>query len=113
MIRRPPRSTLFPYTTLFRSVSDGVRCFGSCLQSRAAPSELKIHCEGVSRLGFELHVVDLVGGSASRQVRVRQLHRLPQDAFLCRHGCLSLSYGITYPVPLIIKVGARLYKEIR
>src|SRR2546422_7019290 len=27
MIRRPPRSTLFPYTTLFRSTSvDGVRC---------------------------------------------------------------------------------------
>src|SRR3712207_7829913 len=24
MIRRPPRSTLFPYTTLFRSVSDRV-----------------------------------------------------------------------------------------
>src|SRR2546430_8672873 len=24
MIRRPPRSTLFPYTTLFRSVGDGV-----------------------------------------------------------------------------------------
>src|SRR3712207_7021831 len=25
MIRRPPRSTLFPYTTLFRSVRDVVR----------------------------------------------------------------------------------------
>src|SRR2546426_12214460 len=24
MIRRPPRSTLFPYTTLFRSVFDGI-----------------------------------------------------------------------------------------
>src|SRR3989442_4549857 len=24
MIRRPPRSTLFPYTTLFRSVMDGL-----------------------------------------------------------------------------------------
>src|SRR3712207_7832214 len=24
MIRRPPRSTLFPYTTLFRSISDRV-----------------------------------------------------------------------------------------
>src|SRR5256885_10331531 len=24
MIRRPPRSTLFPYTTLFRSVLDGL-----------------------------------------------------------------------------------------
>src|SRR2546423_9887646 len=23
MIRRPPRSTLFPYTTLFRSIQDG------------------------------------------------------------------------------------------
>src|SRR3712207_7905941 len=26
MIRRPPRSTLFPYTTLFRSVESG--CYG-------------------------------------------------------------------------------------
>src|SRR3712207_7491287 len=25
MIRRPPRSTLFPYTTLFRSVGDALR----------------------------------------------------------------------------------------
>src|SRR3989442_2947762 len=24
MIRRPPRSTLFPYTTLFRSVDEGI-----------------------------------------------------------------------------------------
>src|SRR3712207_7120433 len=29
MIRRPPRSTLFPYTTLFRSV------YGDCLRSIA------------------------------------------------------------------------------
>src|SRR5256886_12772736 len=29
MIRRPPRSTLFPYTTLFRSPFEGDRC-GSC-----------------------------------------------------------------------------------
>src|SRR5258708_13020370 len=32
MIRRPPRSTLFPYTTLFRSiacVSSGTSCFDS------------------------------------------------------------------------------------
>src|SRR5689334_23891502 len=33
MIRRPPRSTLFPYTTLFRS--------DSCLKS-SAPSWLKV-----------------------------------------------------------------------
>src|SRR2546423_12447342 len=44
MIRRPPRSTLFPYTTLFRSrarpwgdradVSRGVRRRGTCLELR-------------------------------------------------------------------------------
>src|SRR2546426_9794516 len=28
MIRRPPRSTLFPYTTLFRSVEDSSPCCG-------------------------------------------------------------------------------------
>src|SRR2546429_6688612 len=28
MIRRPPRSTLFPYTTLFRSYVDGAVSFG-------------------------------------------------------------------------------------
>src|SRR3712207_7788069 len=27
MIRRPPRSTLFPYTTLFRSLEDGEHTF--------------------------------------------------------------------------------------
>src|SRR5256884_9805795 len=27
MIRRPPRSTLFPYTTLFRSLGDVFLCF--------------------------------------------------------------------------------------
>src|SRR2546429_4576562 len=30
MIRRPPRSTLFPYTTLFRSQTDCVLAYGSC-----------------------------------------------------------------------------------
>src|SRR5688572_31310198 len=28
MIRRPPRSTLFPYTTLFRSYQDGIEIDG-------------------------------------------------------------------------------------
>src|SRR3712207_7848724 len=34
MIRRPPRSTLFPYTTLFRSV----RHVGMCLRDACAQS---------------------------------------------------------------------------
>src|SRR5258708_28054217 len=38
MIRRPPRSTLFPYTTLFRSRMEGTHCgFLSCIAIIAAP----------------------------------------------------------------------------
>src|SRR3712207_7065358 len=43
MIRRPPRSTLFPYTTLFRSVDrhavlgrDGLHALGHLLRREAA-----------------------------------------------------------------------------
>src|SRR3712207_9556937 len=32
MIRRPPRSTLFPYTTLFRSSAVGVHDLGGALE---------------------------------------------------------------------------------
>src|SRR5258705_11522159 len=41
MIRRPPRSTLFPYTTLFRSVEDGLDA------ERDPPRRLRCHrCSG-------------------------------------------------------------------
>src|SRR2546422_9882717 len=36
MIRRPPRSTLFPYTTLFRS------CLRANLQGAAAPEDVMV-----------------------------------------------------------------------
>src|SRR2546423_4837763 len=38
MIRRPPRSTLFPYTTLFRSCSHSHSHHRPCLPRRASPS---------------------------------------------------------------------------
>src|SRR5690242_21556602 len=34
MLRRPPRSTLFPYTTLFRSAGAGVRAGGAAATRR-------------------------------------------------------------------------------
>src|SRR5256885_3913114 len=37
MIRRPPRSTLFPYTTLFRSHSRSPRCSGAPRRPRQCP----------------------------------------------------------------------------
>src|ERR1041384_4413067 len=52
MIRRPPRSTLFPYTTLFRSLYGtllpgpdiGARCAGEMRAVRAAGFEVGVHC---------------------------------------------------------------------
>src|SRR2546427_1952250 len=41
MIRRPPRSTLFPYTTLFRSRAD----------TRARPFRPRVRPEGAARAG--------------------------------------------------------------
>src|SRR5256885_12760863 len=63
MIRRPPRSTLFPYTTLFRSPED---CPGACIRADVAArtaavvdrseehtSELQSPCNLVCRLLLE------------------------------------------------------------
>src|SRR5690349_22983926 len=38
MIRRPPRPTLFPYTTLFRSVAELRPLFGSSPEIRISPN---------------------------------------------------------------------------
>src|SRR5947209_15442107 len=35
MFRRPPRSTLFPYTTLFRSRAPAMLCDEPCIEPRA------------------------------------------------------------------------------
>src|SRR2546430_17054516 len=41
MIRRPPRSTLFPYTTLFRSLSKTTSC--SCNEDNLSLQSINIH----------------------------------------------------------------------
>src|SRR2546427_8971866 len=50
MIRRPPRSTLFPYTTLFRSPGEGG------LQARVVPQGCIVEGEGeLPRPGRDCH----------------------------------------------------------
>src|SRR5436190_18668687 len=65
MIRRPPRSTLFPYTTLFRSQSPPIngwcmgfarirsRCGRRASRSEEHTSELQSHSDLVCRLLLE------------------------------------------------------------
>src|SRR5215204_6724220 len=61
MIRRPPRSTLFPYTTLFRSLCERIRLDeqpprvpeGLTERSEEHTSELQSHSDLVCRLLLE------------------------------------------------------------
>src|SRR6266540_6332217 len=62
MIRRPPRSTLFPYTTLFRSSATSWRRCGCTTRAHSSPptrrseehtSELQSHHDLVCRLLLE------------------------------------------------------------
>src|SRR5256886_6397514 len=60
MIRRPPRSTLFPYTTLFRSVSAQEFCIradetifvlGTLRENPWADKNVDVHATTLSRIG--------------------------------------------------------------
>src|SRR2546430_12299281 len=44
MIRRPPRSTLFPYTTLFRSGADDVDLFGKFAEGGVELVDIGLGC---------------------------------------------------------------------
>src|SRR2546426_6089341 len=66
MIRRPPRSTLFPYTTLFRS-----RDLSLALQDRRARPAAVRHRELRARPGESLRRAVRSAGGAVRRGRVR------------------------------------------
>src|ERR1039457_5830161 len=112
MIRRPPRSTLFPYTTLFRSRGASVAHIDCCLQrtgslfpnrSEEHTSELQSPCNLVCRLLLEkttrLRTRESTPGSttptpdsahASCDRRGAQWSRRP--LFFCRALCFSIFF---------------------
>src|SRR3712207_7875290 len=61
MIRRPPRSTLFPYTTLFRSFVVAEALANVAKHSRATQARVMVRCEGPT-LAIEV-ADDGVGGA--------------------------------------------------
>src|SRR3712207_7166823 len=66
MIRRPPRSTLFPYTTLFRSARDGAELAVAAVVLAVLASLMVSYTRArAEALGVECKV-----GIASRAVRV-------------------------------------------
>src|SRR5438477_9007855 len=70
MIRRPPRSTLFPYTTLFRSIE--ARTVGSVQEAR--PRECWRQLIAVKTRHRDLHVADVLGGRSEEHTSELQSH---------------------------------------
>src|SRR2546430_5442220 len=81
MIRRPPRSTLFPYTTLFRSRHEAInfRLLGVALE-QGADGVVRSKSFPVDHGGPDELLVDSPPVAMLRQVAFRQrkpLHELP------------------------------------
>src|SRR5438034_11839079 len=72
MIRRPPRSTLFPYTTLFRSFVDGVGQRFLAIDM-FAPFDGR-HCR---------HGVTMIGSRDRKSTRLNSSHTVISYAVFC------------------------------
>src|SRR3712207_7409937 len=81
MIRRPPRSTLFPYTTLFRSARRRPRHQpGAARRARPVPTR-KRHRPGLSAASQRLK--DLVGAADRKSTRLNSSHANISYAVFC------------------------------
>src|SRR3712207_7312980 len=96
MIRRPPRSTLFPYTTLFRSLL-------AALRSRSCRAPQAGHC----------HVLTLKARSASRCPHAEQVLELGNQRSTDRKSTrLNSSHAnISYAVFCLKKKNEHTAKE--
>src|SRR3712207_2954581 len=102
MIRRPPRSTLFPYTTLFRSVK---------VKSIATDeTKLNEHLEREGIRAFETDLAELIiqlAGETSSHILVPAIHKNRaeiQELFMEKLGAQNLS-----DKPSDLTEAARLY----
>src|SRR2546430_3788371 len=93
MIRRPPRSTLFPYTTLFRSAISGLGILAAWLwlHFEAANSDSPVHVSGfTSYLMLSLGMgLALLGGQSKLRQEDRRIRSVMRGA-----AQLMLFYGV-------------------
>src|SRR2546429_3797889 len=81
MIRRPPRSTLFPYTTLFRS-----RCGLAATQLAGAFAAKRIHSLGVGpkeALGYFVMQANVLVHVDRKSTRLNSSHGYISYAVFC------------------------------
>src|SRR2546422_6444597 len=78
MIRRPPRSTLFPYTTLFRSLHAGI-----ALQQPEKGITLRVHEDAVVLVTRPLQQLERIVHSDRKSTRLNSSHGYISYAVFC------------------------------
>src|SRR3989441_12641984 len=113
MIRRPPRSTLFPYTTLFRSCPPGCSTASEVLPQPLSPQRLEWHARELIQ-----HV--LAEGARRRQVADDPARgdeglqqRLPRPSRSGRPLAGGEDHGLERPPPAEDVPGARPLAALR
>src|SRR3712207_9151039 len=81
MIRRPPRSTLFPYTTLFRSGSIKVLADAYDGHRLNSPNDVVTHSDGSIWFTDPTYGIrsDYEGHQAGSEIGSNNVYRLPPD----------------------------------
>src|SRR5258708_21614808 len=85
MIRRPPRSTLFPYTTLFRSQEWILRQAGvwdAAPSERCSPAELLDALVGLLTAG-DTAAIQAVRAADRKSTRLNSSHQIISYAVFC------------------------------
>ena len=117
MIRRPPRSTLFPYTTLFRSHTGGCKR----LHGHNWVIEVTIEALLLNDQGFVIDFSDL--GCWYKEVCDKWDHRMflfkedpilpPISSFFSTHPILSTSIVVVPFIPTVENISHYLLKWLK
>src|SRR2546430_11529555 len=107
MIRRPPRSTLFPYTTLFRSFSFDNGAYGSAVPRERDLGADAVEPERCAAIGFHRRLLLSLDGNLGR-VRVWRgcVKRGPPPEYAGLNGRFSRSTVVSYGCMLSLEDGA-------
>src|SRR3712207_7337531 len=90
MIRRPPRSTLFPYTTLFRSSTHRQGARALVLRGRWDAADTKRPCAPSGRR----QPTDRVAGTSARRLRKAARHDADRKSTRLNSSHANISYAV-------------------
>src|SRR5258708_22906511 len=83
MIRRPPRSTLFPYTTLFRSSDEAIDAVDATGIARVLVVRRRRAWLPEDRHGESLRGVGIAGVEDRKSTRLNSSHQIISYAVFC------------------------------